>query len=317
MTLDVSVIIPTFNRAHLLPRTLRSVLAQTYRNFEIVLIDDASTDYTQEIMCETFNQEMDSGLIRYIRNDVNHERSKSRNKGVSLAKGEYIAFLDDDDIWLPDHLALLVSFLENNQTVGCVFGKPAWIFEDGLVVDKFQMLFPEMKAGSGSFYNDACLRGNMVFSPSSLLKRCVIEKIGGFREDISQNEDWEFFSRVAMNFEIGYVNMVTCCFYVHQGTHSKLVVGQGAYIKEKVLKIIEGNAIKDNYQINNKVRGFVYLTLSRDFIPLMNKSREYLLKAFKADPLLALDLSVWALVFRIMLGRGVYDKIKYIKGLMR
>lgn len=317
MILDVSVIIPTFNRVHLLSRALRSVLAQTYRNFEIIVIDDASTDDTQKIMHENFKQEMNSGLIRYIQNEINLERSKSRNKGVALAKGNYIAFLDDDDIWLPDHLALLISYLDKNQSVECVFGKPVWIFEDGLVIDKFQILFPELKSGSGSFYNDACLRGNMVFSQSSLLRKCVFKKIGGFREDISQNEDWEFFSRVAMNFEVGYVNMVTCCIYIHQGTLSKSVVGQGAYIKEKVLKIIEDNAIKDNYQINNKVKSFVYLTMSRDFIPLMNKSREYLLKALKSDPLLSLDLSVWALFFRIRLGRCLYDKLRYIKGLIR
>lgn len=313
---DISVIIPTYNRAIFLDRAVRSVLAQTYRNFEIIIIDDASSDNIEDEIRSNFSHEMDLGVLRYVRNETNLERSRSRNKGVFLSKGNYIAFLDDDDIWLPDHLKQLIAFLEYNPESGCVFGKPIWLFEDGSIADKLHILFPDIQSGSGTFYRNACLRGNTVFSPTSLMRKYVFEKIGGFREDISQNEDWEFFSRLAMNFDVGYLNTVTCCIYMHKATHSKSVVGKGAYIKENVLNIIENNLIKYNYPLDAHVLSYVYVTMSNDFIPIMNKSREYLFKSLKIDPMMVSKLSTWGLFLRVMLGQTLYVKFKRIKELL-
>lgn len=95
----VSVVIPTYNRAHLVGRAIQSVLNQTYQDFEIIVVDDGSTDNTEEVV-KSFNDPR----IRYIRHDQNRGGSAARNTGIKMARGEYIAFQDSDDEWLPEKL---------------------------------------------------------------------------------------------------------------------------------------------------------------------------------------------------------------------
>lgn len=95
----VSVIIPTYNRAHLIGRAIKSVLNQTYKDFEIIIVDDGSTDKTEEVV-KDFKDER----VRYIRREKNKGGSAARNTGIKAARGEYIAFQDSDDEWLPEKL---------------------------------------------------------------------------------------------------------------------------------------------------------------------------------------------------------------------
>lgn len=315
--LKVSVIISTYNRAELLERAVRSILCQTFRDFEIIVIDDASTDNTQEVVMEKFKHEIDAGILRYVRNEINRERSYSRNRGMEIARGEYIASMDDDDIWLPAHLKILVKYINENKDIACVFSKPIWLHENGYVEDKFHRLFSQLKTGNDDFYRGLSIAGNIVFSQTSLFKKKVYENIGGYRDNIMPNEDWEFFSRIAMNYNIGYVNTVTCCIYVHGGTYSQKTVGAYADIKERAWKIIEQNSIKYNYPLKNTIKGKFLITMNQDFIPVMKKAREYFFKALKAEYKLALKYSTWMLFFRIMLGRYLYLKLKYFKNLFK
>src|SRR5919106_1816578 len=105
----VSVIIPTYNRVESLPLAIKSVLAQTFQDFEIIVVDDASHDNTPAVIAR-FNDER----IRYIRHDTNKKISASRNTGVLNSRGSYIAFLDDDDEWLSEKLQLEVDLLDNS-----------------------------------------------------------------------------------------------------------------------------------------------------------------------------------------------------------
>lgn len=311
MTPEVSVIIPTFNRALFLARAIRSVLAQTYRSYEIIVIDDASPDNTAEVIKDGFKRELEFGRLRYVKNETNLERTRSRNKGVSLAKGKYIAFLDDDDIWLADHLQTLISFLGQNKQVSCVFGKFIWLYKDGSVEDKFIRDFPEVTTGSGDLYKDMIFKGRMVASSCVLLYKSVYEKLNGYREDLAKvNEDWEFFSRVAMNFEVGYVNNVSCLMYSYGESLSIPNTGEGAFVGEQVFKIIEENSLKYKWPINVETRSFVYMTLSGNFIPYMAKSREYLFKAIKARPAMIFSCSVLGLLLRTMLGEHLYVMLR-------
>ena len=311
MTPDVSVIIPTFNRAQLLSRAIRSVLAQTYRSYEIIVIDDASPDNTTEVIQNGFKRELEFGRLRYVKNETNLERTRSRNKGVSLAKGKYIAFLDDDDIWLADHLQTLINFLDQHQQVSCGFGKFIWLYKDGSVEDKFIRDFPETRTGSGDHYKDMIFKGRMVASSCVLLYKSVYEQLDGYREDLAKvNEDWEFFSRVAMNFDVGYVNNVSCLMYSYGESLSIPNTGEGAFVGERVFKIIEENSKKYHCPINAETRSFVYMTLSRNFVPYMANSREYLFKALKVKPALLMSLATLGLLFRAMLGEHLYVALR-------
>ena len=109
----VSVIIPTYNHAMYIERTLESVFQQTYKNYEIIVIDDGSTDNTQEVIKSYENK------ITYICKE-NEGTAKSRNLGLKIAKGKYVAFLDSDDLWMPQKLELQVTLLDKNIDIGLV-----------------------------------------------------------------------------------------------------------------------------------------------------------------------------------------------------
>jgi glycosyltransferase involved in cell wall biosynthesis len=105
----VSVILPTYNRAHIVSKALQSVLAQTYPNFEVIVIDDGSTDNTKEIIT---NIACKDPRVKYFRNNENKGPAGARNVGISLAKGELIAFIDDDVEWFPNKLERQVNLLQ-------------------------------------------------------------------------------------------------------------------------------------------------------------------------------------------------------------
>lgn len=105
-----SIIIPTYNRAHRLPKAIASILDQTFEDYELIIIDDASTDKTEELI-KTYNDPR----IHYIKNETNQERCNSRNTGIKAAKGEYICFLDSDDYHLPHHLETLAKAINENS----------------------------------------------------------------------------------------------------------------------------------------------------------------------------------------------------------
>ena len=121
----VSVIIPTYNRAAFLRLAIASVLNQTFQNFEIIVIDDASQDHTREVV-----NSLSDTRIRYIRHEGNRGVAVSRNTGVVNAKGSYIAFLDDDDEWFPEKLQKQFDLLEACQPIVGVVYTGAFIIEE-------------------------------------------------------------------------------------------------------------------------------------------------------------------------------------------
>ena len=121
-----SIIIPTYNRGHFIKNAINSLLNQNFLNFEIIIIDDASSDATQDII----NGIKDSRL-RYFKNEINQERCISRNKGIELAKGEYICFLDSDDYHLPNHLQTFYNTIEKNNFKKAFYFVNAWDETEG------------------------------------------------------------------------------------------------------------------------------------------------------------------------------------------
>ena len=127
----VSIIMPTYNRAHILPRAIESVLNQSYQNFELIIIDDGSSDDTYRVMKSYKDQR-----IRYIRYTENYGQSHARNVGINMAKGEYIAFLDSDNEWIPSHLEARVNLLCICKNATLIFGRMLKV-EDGKEYEKY------------------------------------------------------------------------------------------------------------------------------------------------------------------------------------
>ena len=205
----VSVIIPTYNRGELLTSAVKSVLEQTYTNIECIVVDDCSTDHSIENLRVTLGY--DNRLIIKT-HEINLHASAARNTGIEIAKGNLIAFLDDDDIWLKEKLEKQVSLLLNSDNkVGLVY---CWleVFNGKKSVST---LCPELE---GDVFEE-CLAKQPLGNASTILVRSeVIKKIGLFDINLPRGNDGDFIRRIAQHYKVRVVKEILVRYYVsHHG----------------------------------------------------------------------------------------------------
>jgi len=185
----VSVILPTFNRAASLSKAIESALSQTYKNFELVIIDDCSIDETLALL--TAYAKRDNRII-VLRNEENLGLVKSLNKGIQRAKGAYIARLDDDDFWCdPQKLEKQVAFFEKNPDYVLTGGGQIRIDEKGKEIA--HSLFLENDKDIRNFI----LQNNPFAHTSVLFRKESWQKVGGYDESLIFSEDWDLWLKFA------------------------------------------------------------------------------------------------------------------------
>ncbi|MDH3974418.1 MAG: glycosyltransferase [Deltaproteobacteria bacterium] len=195
----VSVIIPTYNRAHFIAECLESVLNQTCGDYEVILIDDGSTDDTEAVIKPYLDR------IRYIKQE-NQGNAGARNSGVELAKGEILAFNDSDDLWLPDKLEKQINYLDEHPQVDMVCGNGLFFGShklEGKPVIPFKRAVPLERDGVSlaSIFMKSSLR-----TPTMVVRRKVFHKVGGFDPDFKVCVDLDFAFRVLMHFNVAFMN---------------------------------------------------------------------------------------------------------------
>jgi glycosyltransferase involved in cell wall biosynthesis len=189
---SVSVIIPTYNRAKFVGDAIQSVLDQTFTDYEIIVVDDGSTDNTKAILGQFKDK------IRYIYQE-NQGVSAARNRGIQAAQGEYIAFLDSDDLFLPTKLEKQIAYLLQNPDIGLVHSS-------FIIIDEFgRQMAVRVKEESKDMYRRFLLTSTIATS-SVIMPRQVIDQIGGFDTTLSLAEDVDFETRVAQHFEVGVIS---------------------------------------------------------------------------------------------------------------
>jgi glycosyltransferase involved in cell wall biosynthesis len=197
----VSVIIPTHNRAEFLRSAITSVLNQTFQDFEIVIIDDASKDHTREVIA-SFNDVR----IKVIHKQAGQGAAGSRNIGIMNAKYEYIAFLDDDDEWLPEKLKIQACLLNNSSQevggicTGCFNIEKA----SGRVLSIYE---PEI--------NDL-FRENFIVTSSILLRRECFEQCGLFDENMPTSSDYDMWIRISEKFSFKVIKDALVNYFIHE-----------------------------------------------------------------------------------------------------
>jgi len=193
----VSVIIPTYNRANLLVGAIRSVLAQSYRDFEIIVSDDGSTDDTKEAIAKFGDK------VKYIYNENSGLPSVARNAGLNIANGKYIAFLDSDDLWLPDKLNTQSVIMENNPSVGMVCSNAIIYGNDSL---EKRYLEPGQGKSGDVFSN--LLKNNFIITSTCLIRKDILEQLGRFTESrlLRGIEDYDLWLRVARTWNVIYID---------------------------------------------------------------------------------------------------------------
>jgi glycosyltransferase involved in cell wall biosynthesis len=201
----VSVIIPTYNRASFIEAAIRSVLAQTYTDLELIVVDDGSSDETASLVAG-----ISDPRFRYIR-QPNRGRSNARNHALSLANGKYITFLDSDDLYLPDKVQTQVNYLKLHPSTGMVYTSAHCINADG------QRLPNEyVAAESGLIYDRIAFFTPVTITlPTVMTYKAVLDKVGGFDESMYRFEDTDMWRRISKHCRIDAMPEYTCLLRTH------------------------------------------------------------------------------------------------------
>jgi glycosyltransferase involved in cell wall biosynthesis len=205
----ISIVVPTYNRARELTATINTVLAQTYRQFEIIVVDDGSTDSTADLIQTAIKQSDGSSQIRYFY-QTNKGASMARNKGIAEATGNWIAFLDSDDVWLPEKLMWQVRAIERfENSCGACFTNARLVDRSGLNTTAFAHARNHYEGMIGIVVDPAPSLAKSfggIWVQTLLARSDLIRKIGGFDPDIQFCEDYDFMFRLALETPYCYVN---------------------------------------------------------------------------------------------------------------
>jgi len=204
----VTVIILTYNKAHFVSESIQSVLAQNYTNLEIIVIDDASTDNTKEFLTLFLN----NNQIRFVQNKKNIGISKSRNYGIFLAKGKFVAMLDGDDVWLDsDKLTKQVEYLEENPDCGAVGTWVVQIDEHGGSVKKIAYEERDESLRKSILYRNSIAHSGVLF------RKDVAQSVGGYDESLATMEDHDLWLRIGVRSTLANLPVYALGYRVYQG----------------------------------------------------------------------------------------------------
>ena len=210
----VDVIIPAYNAARYLAAALASVEAQTFADWRIMLIDDGSTDNTAEVAAP-FMERLGK-RFKYIKQE-NQGLPAARNAAVRSSSSEYMALLDSDDIWLPDRLAESLNYLERHSSVGVSHSSVAIVDEAGEVLETIDT---PQKHGEGMIAPYIYMRKVHLRCPTVTFRRRCIEMVGLFDETLRATEDRDLWFRIALHFEVGFIDKVLAHYRVSTASMS-------------------------------------------------------------------------------------------------
>ncbi|TSC91530.1 MAG: glycosyl transferase family 2 protein [Parcubacteria group bacterium Licking1014_17] len=207
----VSIIIPAFNSAKNIKRTIESVSNQSFRDWELIVVDDGSTDNTKEIISEFQNNDP---RIRYIYQENSGGPAGPKNTGIKNSIGELIAFLDHDDEWLPKKLEKQVYLMDhprknNTALVGC----------DAFIIDELHDEERIYRITKSENYLEELLVRNVIFCSSGVIvKRSVLSDVGYFDEQFRFGDDWDMWLRIAQKYSLDFIHEPLYKYYRHAET---------------------------------------------------------------------------------------------------
>jgi len=247
----VSVVIPAYNCGNLIGETLESVVTQDYPKFEVIVVDDGSTDNTQQVV-ESFG----SDKVRYIKQANSGGPSRPRNKGIQEARGRYIALIDSDDVMLPGKIACAVALLDQEPDLGFIFTNFVKFDESrgqypGAFLDTYEYFrnLPKRRIGKSCYVirsaaaYDGLVSENYVGTSSVVIRKAVFDRVGLFDESMAGPEDFDMWLRVTSLYNIGFIDMIGHRYRVR--TESITTRGDKRLIPHKV-RILERELERSN-----------------------------------------------------------------------
>lgn len=208
----VSIIIPTYNRGHIISATIQSIFAQSYEDWELIIVDDGSTDSTQDVVMEI--SQIDN-RVKYIRNNKNQGANACRNEGAAHARGEFLVFFDSDNIMLPEYLRRHLEALEGSENTFC--------YCYARIIDGINLkIFPPKIYNHNELVNNI-IYNNVIDMNSVMIKKQCFVNCGGFNPDMPRLQDWELFLNLLVRRGEPSVGIpeVLCESYIQDDSISK------------------------------------------------------------------------------------------------
>lgn len=270
-----SIIIPTYNRAAFIETTLQSVLQQTYPHYEVIVIDNCSTDNTEEVL----RPYIQSGQIRFIKHEQNYERARSRNTGMSAAKGDFVTFLDSDDLMYENNLKDAAAFALANPETKCFHNLYEFVDENRKVIWHYPV--PSLKNQL-----KAIAQGNFMTCIGDFIHHEIYQS---YRFDtnplVTGGEDWDFWLRVLADYKVGRIEKVNSGIVQHGGrsVNSQNINSMRAGLEYMVNKIKNDPHLATIYRPYIKyieVNSLIYLAVLANSSRAYNEALKYLYQAF-------------------------------------
>lgn len=271
--MEVSVIIPTYNRKRFLKEAILSVLNQTYKHFELIIYDDGSNDGTDELI-RSFKRFYD---FKYIFSHENRGPSYARNRAVENANGEFIAFLDSDDLWTKNKLKIQMEYMKKNNCSICQT-EEIWI-RNGKIVN------PMIKHTKPSgFIFERCLELCVVSPSSVVIKKKLFLESGGFDESLPACEDYDLWLRLSLKMPIYLIDKK---LVIKRGGHSDQLSRNIPYLDR--FRVYSMTKLLENYHLDTEKMRLLKKSLIEKCTILCNglKKKEKLKEAKYYEQLLA------------------------------
>lgn len=246
---QISIIIPTYNRANLISRAIKSVLAQTYKEFELIIVDDGSKDSTEQVI-SNFKDER----IRYFKRKINQGQNVALNFGVCEAKGNYVVFLDSDDEWLPEFLKKMISVFNKDQTLGAVYSRAYYCSNKNHFFEGYQFNL------QGNVYKEVLEQGYLSYMITIMVRMEIIDKLKPYPFDPTfiYGQDDDFCFRVAKKCRIGLIKEPLAVIH-----NDGEITGSEASISSKVQFVAEGR-----YKLIEKYKEDILSYCGKDVLAL-------------------------------------------------
>ncbi len=281
-TIPVSVIIPTYNRADMLKRAVVSVLKQSYQNFEIIVVDDNSHDNTKDVV-----NNFDDTKISYIKNKTNLGASAGRNIGIKKAKYDHIAFLDDDDEWLPKKIEKQVRLLSSLPKDYCGVYCGIARYKNGVQISVQNPIY------EGDIFEELLYENHIGSTSCVLVKKSALVDVGGFNEDLPASQDLELYLRLAEKYKFKAVKKILLKYHLHDNEQIKDDLRAYLQAKKYVYKKYKEDITKDKriWSVNLYQIAIVELLLGKK-----KRAKKLVNKAWHIDPTNLKHLSVLILL---------------------
>ncbi len=268
----VSIVIPSYNRADYIPATLDSIIKQSFKDWELIFIDDGSTDTTESILANYISQD---SRIKYFKQS-NSERAVARSYGISLASGDYICLVDSDDLWYPDKLEKQLTIMYANPDTILCYAAVDRIDLDG----KPAKSAPRQYQGySGDVYEEL-LKRNFIPSVTPMIRAEFASKAAPQVTEFIPYEDWDFWLRLSRMGKFYHINEPLGAYRLHPGQSVQNVKAEK--IEEVTLKVLDANT-NDSSLISKEAYSLAYLRLAYWYIVSgkLNLARSKLYKALQ------------------------------------